>query len=125
MRYLFAITSLAALLLLNGARSLVHLDFVIHRDQIARELCVEREVESSCCKGSCVLKSRLEAIDEPSENAPKTAQLTVPELMVFFPSAAALDTHSPVEATAEIETPRSSGVTSRGFHFPEPYPPSC
>ena len=125
MRILFVIFSFASLLLLNGAKTLVHLNFVVNQEQIARELCVEREVGSSCCKGNCVLKSRLEAINEPSENAPKTAQLTVPELLVFFPSVAALDPHSPVEATAEIETPRSSGVTSRGFHFPEPYPPSC
>lgn len=125
MRFLFAIASLASLLLLNGAKSLVHLDFVIHRDQIARELCVEREVESSCCKGSCVLKSRLEAIDEPSENAPKTARLTVPELLVFFPSTTLQPNNHSVEPAAALEAPRSCGATSRGFVFPEPHPPSC
>jgi hypothetical protein len=124
MRILFVIFSFAPLLLLTGAKTLVHLNFVVNQEQIARELCVEREVESSCCKGNCVLKSRLEAIEDPSENAPKTNQLTVPELLVFFPSTATLHNIAPVETAAAIETPRSFGTTSSGFFFPEPHPPS-
>lgn len=125
MRILFFILSFVSLLFLNGAKTLVHLNFAIHRNEIARELCVERDVEASCCKGSCVLKWRLESIENPIENAPKSIHITAPELLAFFPASMPAHDSSPLLWLVAPEIPRSFGSTSRGFAFPEPHPPSC
>jgi len=40
-------------------RSAVLIHYFIQRDFIAQELCEEKNVPDSCCKGSCVLKKEL------------------------------------------------------------------
>lgn len=59
-------------------------EFKIHQDQIAKELCVEKDIPESSCKGKCQLEKKLSDTEEKeSRNWPesinhKTEQHFVP-----------------------------------------------
>lgn len=59
---------------------------MIHRDYIAKELCIEKDVANSCCKGSCVLTKEL-AKTESTPSGPKWEN--VKELLLFFQNSLA------------------------------------
>lgn len=47
----------------SGRQSLEVATFLRHREAIARELCVNRDVPQSCCKGTCQLVERVKSVD--------------------------------------------------------------
>jgi len=55
---------LVALVLGINAQSIVFVLFKVNQKQIAKELCVEREVVNSCCQGSCYLKKSLTKLNQ-------------------------------------------------------------
>jgi len=55
---------LVALVLGMHAQSIVFVLFKANQKQIAKELCVEREVVNSCCQGSCYLKKSLTELNQ-------------------------------------------------------------
>jgi hypothetical protein len=56
----------------SGRQSLEVARFLRHREVIARELCVNRDVPQSCCKGTCQLVQRVQAV-EGGADAQRTA----------------------------------------------------
>lgn len=48
--------------------SLVLVHFKINQEYIAQNLCVEKELEESSCKGHCQLKKSLDVIEKRSSN---------------------------------------------------------
>lgn len=52
-------------------KNVVLVSFYIHQDYIASELCVEKDVEGSCCKGSCVLQKELQKTDAGKDQLPQ------------------------------------------------------
>jgi len=66
---------LMALGLAMAAQSIVYLNFKLNQDVIAKELCVEREVVNSCCKGSCYLEKQLDNLDQQPESTSKKSDL--------------------------------------------------
>jgi hypothetical protein len=59
-------------------------DFKIHQKQIAKELCVEKDIPESSCKGKCQLEKKLKETEEkesrnwPESISHKTEQHFVP-----------------------------------------------
>jgi hypothetical protein len=53
--------------------------FRLNRAKIARTLCIEKDIENSCCKGSCQLKKSL--AKESSNNEGFTAENKQSEIM--------------------------------------------
>lgn len=52
------------------------IDFKIHQDQIAKELCVEKDIPESSCKGKCQLEKKLSDTEEKeSRNWPESINL--------------------------------------------------
>ncbi len=49
---------------------LVYISFKINQDYIAKNLCVEKDIEGSTCKGCCQLKKKLEKNTEQKEQVP-------------------------------------------------------
>ncbi len=49
---------------------LVYVAFKVNQDHIAKNLCVERNVEGSTCKGCCQLKKRLNEQQESKKKLP-------------------------------------------------------
>lgn len=41
------------------------IEYALFKDYIVQNLCVEREIEDSCCQGKCHLAERLESTNEP------------------------------------------------------------
>lgn len=44
------------------------INYVIHKDHYKNDLCVEREIPQSCCKGKCQLKADIEKNEKPINN---------------------------------------------------------
>ena len=80
------------------------IDYLINRDYIAQNLCVNRDVPDSCCKGKCYLKKQLSKESEKKEaepNAPKKKQLSkdMPEFFSMLSAVSLLNAgnwHYPV-----------------------------
>ena len=51
---------------------LVYISFKINQDYIAKNLCVEKDIAGSTCKGCCQLKKKLEKSTEQKEQVPPT-----------------------------------------------------
>jgi hypothetical protein len=67
---LFFILSLVAILLQTFSKGIILLSFRVNQEFIAQNLCVQKEVEDNCCKGSCQLKKQLTDDDNKSESIP-------------------------------------------------------
>jgi len=51
---------------------LIYISFKINQDYIVKNLCVEKDIEGSTCKGCCQLKKKLEKNTEQKEQVPPT-----------------------------------------------------
>lgn len=55
------------LLVLQFRMTLVQLDYVIHKDYIIAELCIEKDIVESTCEGKCHLRKELAKVDAEKE----------------------------------------------------------
>lgn len=71
MRRASASVVLVLITIVMMAPAVVLMDFTLHRDRIARELCVQRDVveDMRTCHGECQLSKRLRALEHEA-NAP-------------------------------------------------------
>ena len=63
---------LIAFLTFQLSEAVIFISFKINQDFIAKNLCVEKDVENSNCKGCCQLKKKLEDQKEKKEQLPPT-----------------------------------------------------
>ena len=64
---------MSLLLTLQVRYSMVQLDYLVHKEYIVSELCVERDIPDSTCEGKCHLKKELSKLEEQHDekgNAP-------------------------------------------------------
>lgn len=67
---------LVVLLLMSvSAKTLLWLDYEARTDFYAKTLCVQKEVEDNCCKGSCYLTKELQQQDQREEESFPTLKL--------------------------------------------------
>ncbi len=67
MKYLFIILIVSGILMQNISKVIILINFHINRDYIAKNLCLQKEVEDNCCKGSCHLKEKLDDQDKKEQ----------------------------------------------------------
>lgn len=58
--------------LFQFSESLLFISFKINQEYIAKNLCVEKDVENSTCKGCCQLKKKLANQEKQKEQLPPT-----------------------------------------------------
>jgi hypothetical protein len=74
MKVIIALFVLSGILLQTTAKLAILIDFKINQEYIAKNLCINKDVPDSCCKGSCHLKESLEE-EEKSENPESISNL--------------------------------------------------
>jgi hypothetical protein len=67
MKYLFVILIVSGILMQNISKVIILINFHLNREYIAKNLCVQKEVEDNCCQGSCHLKEKLEEQDKKEQ----------------------------------------------------------
>lgn len=72
------------------------MEYALFQNYIIENLCIEREIEESCCKGSCHLEKRLESASVPvsDENKP-VSQTTSFKLLEYDIVTTAFQTDEP------------------------------
>ena len=70
MKQVFAYILILAVLSFQLSEMLVYFSFKINQDYIAKNLCVEKDVKGSSCKGCCQLKKKLEDQQQKKEALP-------------------------------------------------------
>lgn len=70
LKNLTAIILTLSLLTFQVSELLVFVSFKLNQDYIAKNLCVEKDVEGSACKGCCQLKKRMEEQQESKKTLP-------------------------------------------------------
>ncbi|MCX7743538.1 MAG: hypothetical protein N2167_03135 [Flavobacteriales bacterium] len=51
--------------------------FISNRKEIAKTLCVNKDIPDSCCKGKCYLGSQLKKVDDPSQDTKQVPPLSI------------------------------------------------
>ena len=123
---LLGIVILAAIFMATAAlRTFVVVQFSLDRERIAKELCQERDVETSCCKGSCVLKDRLSNLEQHDTESPAREASEVPEHILMLPQA---PPHLHIKAEVHYRSKVSrfiQGKPCSGFAHLNERPPWC
>ncbi|WP_347841240.1 hypothetical protein [uncultured Draconibacterium sp.] len=70
MKHLVSIILLCSVLLFQFSELVVFLSFKINQDYIAENLCVEKDIEGSTCKGCCQLKKRINEQEQQKKEFP-------------------------------------------------------
>lgn len=70
MKYIIAVLLICSVFLFQFSELLVLLSFKINQDYISKNLCIEKDVEDSTCKGCCQLKLRLNEQEKQKKELP-------------------------------------------------------
>ena len=82
LKYIFTITLFIAVAAQTFSKWFIVLSYEINKDYIAKNLCVNRAVPGSCCKGKCYLHKEL-AADETAKVTGKSAITKDIQLQLF------------------------------------------
>lgn len=74
MKRFLLIGSILSICFSQLATSFVLLHFELNQERIAAELCVEKDIPDSCCKGKCYLNDALEKAETPIEQQQELPQ---------------------------------------------------
>ena len=70
LKYLFANILIISLLSFQFSELLILTSFKINQDYIAKNLCIEKDIEGSTCKGCCQLEKRITQQEESKKEMP-------------------------------------------------------
>jgi hypothetical protein len=70
LKHLVAHILILSLLGFQFSEMLIYISFKLNQDYIAKNLCIEKDVEGSTCKGCCQLKKKLEKQKDQKEALP-------------------------------------------------------
>lgn len=65
MKRFLLIASILSICFSQLATTMVLVHFELNQERIAAELCVEKDIPDSCCKGKCYLNDALEKAEQP------------------------------------------------------------
>lgn len=96
--------------------TLVQLDYVLNKDFIIAELCVEREKEESTCDGKCHLKKELAKVDVDKRSDDQRTPLRLQfEELRYIDSPSFENLRSYFAIVAELPYDLNTQDTSSGF----------
>jgi len=67
---LFSVILIASLLSFQFSELLVYVVFKVNQEHIAKNLCIEKDIEGSTCKGCCHLKKKMNEQKEQKKELP-------------------------------------------------------
>lgn len=70
MKYIISVILVCSIFSFQFSELFVLLSFKINQDYIAKNLCVEKDVEGSTCKGCCQLKKKMHEQEEQKKELP-------------------------------------------------------
>ena len=70
MKHFLAFLLILSVLSFQLSEMIIYVSFKINQGYIAKNLCVEKDIESSTCKGCCQLKKKLEDQQQKKEALP-------------------------------------------------------
>jgi len=70
LKHLVAHILILSVLGFQFSEMLIYISFKLNQDYIAKNLCIEKDVEGSTCKGCCQLKKKLEKQKDQKEALP-------------------------------------------------------
>jgi len=70
LKHLTAFILIITLFAFQFSELLVYISFKMNQDYIAKNLCIEKDVEGSTCKGCCQLKKRMNEQQESKKDLP-------------------------------------------------------
>ena len=68
-----------------GSYSTLYIGFLLNQNYFAEELCIEKEIERSCCKGSCQVKKQFK--EEADQKAGKLPTILIDKKNEMFADA--------------------------------------
>lgn len=91
MKHITVYIILLSLLSFQFSELLILASFKINQDYIAKNLCVEKDIEGSTCKGCCQLEKRISEQDEKKKKVPAAVTEKL-EINLFVDSNSSLTT---------------------------------
>jgi len=70
LKFVISTILIISILSFQFSELVVYVSFKLNQDYIAKNLCVEKDIEDSTCKGCCQLKSKMEEQQEQKETLP-------------------------------------------------------
>ncbi|MFK7757804.1 MAG: hypothetical protein AB8B53_12815 [Flavobacteriales bacterium] len=95
--------------------------FEYNYDYIVTELCVEKDVKDSCCKGSCQLSEELSKADQSSHKEDASALPTLEVLNWFKAESSFKHNVTKINLTEKVQCPSfnlCSGISNSIDHPP-------
>ncbi len=86
---------LFSMLLQSFSKIVIWIEFKMNQEFIAKNLCVQKEVEDNCCQGSCHLKEKMEE-DDKNQDAQNSNVKTLKEIQLFHENSICLLLHCPL-----------------------------
>lgn len=91
MRWMFVILALTGVLLQSTGKLAILIRFRMNQEFIAKNLCVQKNVENNCCKGKCHLTKELKETDKKEQGAGPSVLKDKSESNWFFQPLASFD----------------------------------
>jgi len=74
---------LLSMILQNFSKIIIWVDFQLNQQYIAKNICVQKEVNDNCCKGSCQLIKKLNE-DEKNQGQQNEPSKPLKEIQLFI-----------------------------------------
>ncbi len=84
MKILYSIVISTLLLIPSLGNVIIYLNFKVHQEEIAKNLCIQREMKDNKCNGQCFLSKQLKKEAEKEKH--ETENLKEKQELVYIPS---------------------------------------
>jgi hypothetical protein len=111
---------LFSMLLQSFSKIVIWIEFKMNQEYIAKNLCVQKEVEDNCCQGSCHLKEKMEE-DDKNQDTQSGELKIVKEVQLFheaFESFTLINPLTFINIYSNYQKNNSSSYFSELFHPP-------
>jgi len=117
----FIFTLLLAIVVQSFSKVCIWVEFKLNQEYIAKTLCVQKEVEDNCCKGSCHLTKQLEE-DDKNQDSQSRDMKNLKEIQLYHENNQSFLLISPLTLEHSFVTQSMSQVVKRAleiFHPPD------
>ena len=108
------------MLLQSFSKIVIWIEFKMNQEYIAKNLCVQKEVEDNCCQGSCHLKEKMEE-DDKNQDTQSGELKIVKEIQLFHEALESFTLINPltfINSYSNYQKNNSSSYFSEFFHPP-------
>jgi hypothetical protein len=110
---------LFSMLLQSFSKIVIWIEFKMNQEYIAKNLCVQKEVEDNCCQGSCHLKEKMEEDDRNQDTETGNIK-TLKEFQLFHETKDAFQLVNPLTLVTTYSSFQNNKLQT---HFSELFHP--